>query len=128
MFSCFPHYNATQTVHYVLALVSAPVKPSKCLLLLLGFYNGRLQEGVWFFCIIHFFKFVISLILSHFSCACKISPTLHGFPRLNFSFLDDLDRLGSDSFEPTQQDILRTRIKTTGIVEIQFDFKKLHFR
>jgi len=29
---------------------------------------------------------------------------------------------------PTEQDILRTRVKTTGIVEIQFDFKKLHFR
>ena len=44
------------------------------------------------------------------------------------SFLDSLSRIGTDDFTPTEQDILRTRVKTTGIVEIQFDFKKLHFR
>ncbi|KAJ3592862.1 hypothetical protein NHX12_005200 [Muraenolepis orangiensis] len=29
---------------------------------------------------------------------------------------------------PTEQDILRTRVKTTGIVETHFTFKNLHFR
>jgi hypothetical protein len=29
---------------------------------------------------------------------------------------------------PTTQDILRTRVKTTGIVEINFSFKDLNFR
>lgn len=43
-------------------------------------------------------------------------------------FLDSLDRISVPSYTPTVQDILRTRVKTTGIVEIQFDFKKLHFR
>ncbi|PSN50965.1 Guanine nucleotide-binding protein G(o) subunit alpha, partial [Blattella germanica] len=32
-------------------------------------------------------------------------------------FLDDLDRLGAKDYQPTEQDILRTRVKTTGIVE-----------
>jgi len=44
------------------------------------------------------------------------------------SFLDSLSRIGTADYMPTEQDILRTRVKTTGIVEIQFDFKKLHFR
>ena len=47
---------------------------------------------------------------------------------LTFSFLDSLERLGDASYTPSEQDILRTRVKTTGIVEIQFNFKKLHFR
>uniref|UniRef100_A0A915LN62 Guanine nucleotide-binding protein G(O) subunit alpha n=1 Tax=Meloidogyne javanica TaxID=6303 RepID=A0A915LN62_MELJA len=33
-------------------------------------------------------------------------------------FLDDLERLGQPNYEPTEQDILRTRVKTTGIVEV----------
>jgi len=47
---------------------------------------------------------------------------------LRCSFLDSLSRIGTADYVPTEQDILRTRVKTTGIVEIQFDFKKLHFR
>ncbi|XP_019629015.1 PREDICTED: guanine nucleotide-binding protein G(o) subunit alpha-like isoform X1 [Branchiostoma belcheri] len=43
-------------------------------------------------------------------------------------YLDDLDRLGADEYEPTEQDILRTRVKTTGIVETHFTFKNLNFR
>lgn len=29
---------------------------------------------------------------------------------------------------PTEQDILRTRVKTTGIVEVHFNFKNLNFK
>ena len=43
------------------------------------------------------------------------------------SFLDDLDRLGAKDYQPTEQDILRTRVKTTGIVEVHFSFKNLNF-
>lgn len=32
-----------------------------------------------------------------------------------FSFLDSLERLGQPEYQPTEQDILRTRVKTTGI-------------
>lgn len=45
-----------------------------------------------------------------------------------FSFLDDLDRLGGKEYMPTEQDILRTRVKTTGIVEVHFSFKNLNFK
>ncbi|CAL4080790.1 unnamed protein product, partial [Meganyctiphanes norvegica] len=43
-------------------------------------------------------------------------------------FLDDLDRLGAKEYQPTEQDILRTRVKTTGIVEVHFSFKNLNFK
>jgi guanine nucleotide-binding protein G(o) subunit alpha len=43
-------------------------------------------------------------------------------------FLDDLDRLGAKDYTPTEQDILRTRVKTTGIVEVHFNFKNLNFK
>lgn len=43
-------------------------------------------------------------------------------------FLDDLDRLGRRDYMPTEQDILRTRVKTTGIVEVHFSFKNLNFK
>ncbi|XDV28768.1 hypothetical protein PO909_031983, partial [Leuciscus waleckii] len=44
------------------------------------------------------------------------------------SYLDSLDRIGAPDYQPTEQDILRTRVKTTGIVETHFTFKNLHFR
>ncbi|GBO33710.1 Guanine nucleotide-binding protein G(o) subunit alpha [Araneus ventricosus] len=43
-------------------------------------------------------------------------------------FLDDLDRLCKKDYMPTEQDILRTRVKTTGIVEVHFSFKNLNFK
>ncbi|XP_045460125.1 guanine nucleotide-binding protein G(o) subunit alpha isoform X1 [Harmonia axyridis] len=43
-------------------------------------------------------------------------------------FLDGLDRLGARDYQPTEQDILRTRVKTTGIVEVHFSFKNLNFK
>uniref|UniRef100_A0A1A8F9P0 Guanine nucleotide-binding protein G(o) subunit alpha n=2 Tax=Nothobranchius korthausae TaxID=1143690 RepID=A0A1A8F9P0_9TELE len=43
-------------------------------------------------------------------------------------YLDSLDRIGAVDYQPTEQDILRTRVKTTGIVETHFTFKNLHFR
>ncbi len=47
---------------------------------------------------------------------------------LVISYLDSLDRIGAAEYQPTEQDILRTRVKTTGIVETHFTFKNLHFR
>lgn len=43
-------------------------------------------------------------------------------------FLDKLDEIGQANYLPSTQDILRTRVKTTGIVEINFSFKDLNFR
>ena len=39
-----------------------------------------------------------------------------------------MDRLGAKDYQPTEQDILRTRVKTTGIVEVHFSFKNLNFK
>jgi guanine nucleotide-binding protein G(i) subunit alpha len=43
-------------------------------------------------------------------------------------YLNELDRIASPNYVPTQQDVLRTRVKTTGIIETQFSFKGLHFK
>ena len=37
-------------------------------------------------------------------------------------------RIASPQYVPTQEDVLRTRVKTTGIIETQFTFKGLHFK
>uniref|UniRef100_A0A8C0HSL8 Guanine nucleotide-binding protein G(i) subunit alpha-2 n=1 Tax=Buteo japonicus TaxID=224669 RepID=A0A8C0HSL8_9AVES len=43
-------------------------------------------------------------------------------------YLNDLERIARTDYIPTQQDVLRTRVKTTGIVETHFTFKDLHFK
>lgn len=43
-------------------------------------------------------------------------------------YLDDLDRITSSSFLPTDQDILRARAPTTGILEYPFDLDSIIFR
>ncbi|XP_023210029.1 guanine nucleotide-binding protein G(i) subunit alpha-like isoform X2 [Centruroides sculpturatus] len=43
-------------------------------------------------------------------------------------YLNSLDRISQPNYIPSQQDVLRTRIKTTGIVETLFTFKGLHFK
>lgn len=47
---------------------------------------------------------------------------------LSLSYLNDLDRICEPGYIPTQQDVLRTRVKTTGIVETHFTFKDLYFK
>lgn len=44
------------------------------------------------------------------------------------SYLNDLERLIQPGYVPTEQDVLRSRVKTTGIIETQFSFKDLNFR
>lgn len=43
-------------------------------------------------------------------------------------FLDALTRISRSDYVPTQEDVLRTRVKTTGIVETKFTYKGLLFR
>ncbi|KAL7674579.1 hypothetical protein ACOME3_000856 [Neoechinorhynchus agilis] len=43
-------------------------------------------------------------------------------------FLSELDRIGQTGYLPNEQDILRCRVKTTGIVEVNFCFRNLNFR
>lgn len=56
-----------------------------------------------------------------------VPPFLCAFLVL-LSYLNDLDRISQATYIPTQQDVLRTRVKTTGIVETHFTFKDLHFK
>ncbi|XP_026723673.1 guanine nucleotide-binding protein G(t) subunit alpha-3 [Athene cunicularia] len=43
-------------------------------------------------------------------------------------YLNDLDRLAMPNYVPSEQDVLHSRVKTTGIIETQFSFKDLNFR
>uniref|UniRef100_A0A674ND38 Guanine nucleotide-binding protein subunit alpha n=1 Tax=Takifugu rubripes TaxID=31033 RepID=A0A674ND38_TAKRU len=42
-------------------------------------------------------------------------------------YLNDLERLGSPGYVPTQQDVLRVRVPTTGIIEYPFDLDNIIF-
>ena len=44
------------------------------------------------------------------------------------SFFIDLDRLFNKEFVPTDQDVLRARLRTTGITETHFDLGSLQYR
>uniref|UniRef100_A0A4X2LBZ3 Guanine nucleotide-binding protein subunit alpha n=2 Tax=Vombatus ursinus TaxID=29139 RepID=A0A4X2LBZ3_VOMUR len=43
-------------------------------------------------------------------------------------YLSDIDRIAMPSFVPTQQDVLRVRVPTTGIIEYPFDLENIVFR
>ncbi|KAL4630132.1 guanine nucleotide-binding protein subunit alpha-14-like [Arapaima gigas] len=41
-------------------------------------------------------------------------------------YLTDLERISDPSYVPTEQDILRVRVATTGIIEYRFDLESFH--
>ncbi|XP_074667275.1 guanine nucleotide-binding protein G(q) subunit alpha-like [Strix aluco] len=43
-------------------------------------------------------------------------------------YLNDLDRIADLAYLPTQQDVLRVRVPTTGIIEYPFDLQSVIFR
>ncbi|CDQ77918.1 guanine nucleotide-binding protein G(q) subunit alpha-like isoform X1 [Oncorhynchus nerka] len=43
-------------------------------------------------------------------------------------YLNSLDRIAESSYVPTQQDVLRVRVPTTGIIEYPFDLQSVVFR
>ncbi|CAG0899712.1 unnamed protein product [Cyprideis torosa] len=43
-------------------------------------------------------------------------------------YLSDLERIAAPDYIPTEQDILRVRVPTTGIVEYIFDLEEIRFR
>ena len=47
---------------------------------------------------------------------------------VNHLALDNIQRLAEPNYVPTEQDVLRSRSKTTGIIETEFDIEKSHFR
>lgn len=44
------------------------------------------------------------------------------------SYLNDLERIAAPGYVPTEQDILRVRVPTTGIIEYPFDLENVIFR
>ncbi len=44
------------------------------------------------------------------------------------SFLDNADRISAPDYIPDDDDILRCRVKTTGVVEVKFQLKSKIFR
>lgn len=44
------------------------------------------------------------------------------------SYLSDLERIATQGYVPTQQDVLRVRVPTTGIIEYPFDLENIIFR
>lgn len=53
------------------------------------------------------------------------TPPAHGCP---CSYLNQLDRITAPGYLPNEQDVLRSRVKTTGIIETKFSVKDLNFR
>merc|ERR1711907_288260 len=43
-------------------------------------------------------------------------------------FFENIDRICADDYVPSADDVLRARARTTGITEIAFDFKGVHWR
>uniref|UniRef100_A0A8B9CN00 Guanine nucleotide-binding protein subunit alpha n=1 Tax=Anser brachyrhynchus TaxID=132585 RepID=A0A8B9CN00_9AVES len=53
---------------------------------------------------------------------------LHYLTTRKIHYFTDIDRIAMPSFVPTQQDILRVRVPTTGIIEYPFDLENIIFR
>ncbi|NWQ84346.1 GNA11 protein, partial [Columbina picui] len=47
---------------------------------------------------------------------------------LVYVYLSDVDRIATPGYLPTQQDVLRVRVPTTGIIEYPFDLENIIFR
>jgi len=43
-------------------------------------------------------------------------------------YFEAIDRLAGEDYVPTEQDVLRSRAKTTGIIETEFSLEKTHFK
>ena len=59
---------------------------------------------------------------------CPLPAGLLHPPLTCHSFCDDLDRIWDKSFVPNDQDLLRSRLRTTGITETVFDLGQLTYR
>lgn len=47
---------------------------------------------------------------------------------ISYSYISDLPRIEAPDYLPTEQDILRARAPTTGIIEYPFDLDGIVFR
>src|SRR4029434_9786723 len=66
-----------------------------------------------------FLSFSLSLSLSLSLSWSFLPPLTHISTSTVPSYLSDLDRIADPAYLPTQQDILRVRVPTTGIIHIK---------
>jgi G-protein alpha subunit len=62
---------------------------------------------------------------------CVHSPVLHGtvmWPTLVCSYFDNADRIAEEGYTPSELDLLRSRVKTAGIIETDFKVDNVQFR
>lgn len=57
--------------------------------------------------------------MSFFFSCLRIYP--HGGCAILFSFLNDLERIASRSYKPSDNDVVRARLRTLGVQEYKFD-------
>jgi len=71
-----------------------------------------------------------SVVLTFSRCGTIFCAFFPLFPALYLmhSYLEALDRIAAPDYLPTQQDILRVRVPTTGIIEYPFDLQEIRFR
>lgn len=52
----------------------------------------------------------------------------HFYNSLMFSFFENIDRICKPDYVPTNQDILRSRVPTSGVVKLVFELKDIQFK
>jgi len=68
-------------------------------------------------------------LVRHFLRTCPPAVSIPtNQPTTHSSFFQDIDRLFQKDFLPTDQDILRTRLRTTGISETIFELGNLTYK
>uniref|UniRef100_A0A8C7PY85 Guanine nucleotide-binding protein subunit alpha n=1 Tax=Oncorhynchus mykiss TaxID=8022 RepID=A0A8C7PY85_ONCMY len=76
------------------------------------------------------YQLSLALLLDHISSPARqwalTIPPPHLF--CLHSYMNALDRIAETSYLPTQQDVLRVRVPTTGIIEYPFDLQSVIFR
>lgn len=63
----------------------------------------------------------------HSTIICKCFLAWWSLISVTNSYLQSLDRISQPAYVPSEQDVLRTRVKTTGIVETRFCLRGLSF-
>ena len=79
-------------------------------------------------------KFLISIVLKAdvISCDCGqllLCIVLYCYAHTHtHSYFGEMDRILSPRYVPNEQDVLRSRVQTTGIIETAFKVNKLTYR
>jgi guanine nucleotide-binding protein G(q) subunit alpha len=84
-------------------------------------------------CSTHSRLFPFYEIILHVCLPLSVPYAWHALSRQRLSvsfcsYLSDLERIEKPDFLPTEQDILRARAPTTGIIEYPFDLDSIIFR